>query len=55
MPSLQKTGIMELHQNVNKPSIQSFESLMQELEEIESQGKEERSEIVIEKLKKKPE
>ena len=34
MPSLQKTGIMELHQNVNKPSIESFESLMQELEEI---------------------
>ncbi len=28
--------LLNLHQNVNKPSIQSFESLVQELEEIES-------------------
>ena len=53
IPSLQKAGIIELRQDVVKPIIPSLESLMEELDEIESQEKEEGSEIVIEKLKNK--
>ena len=53
LPSLQKAGIIELRQDVVKPIISSLESLMEELDEIESQEKEEGSEIVIEKLKNK--
>ena len=53
LPSLQKAGIIELRQDVVKPIIPSLESLMEELDEIESQEKEEGSEIVIEKLKNK--
>ncbi len=53
IPSLQKAGIIELRQDVVKPIIPSLELLMEELDEIESQEKEEGSEIVIEKLKNK--
>ena len=53
IPSLQKASIIELRQDVVKPIIPSLESLMEELDEIESQEKEEGSEIVIEKLKNK--